>query len=135
MRDDIWRYATDEPGSQEWELLDHLERARAFLGAAAVGGEIYIVGGYDGQRELDLAEVYAPATGVRRMPRIEVIYSDTGWEYTETAGWASTLRWCTERAASYGYKLHVVKNPHRTYLEEVQGARLAHRLGRGSVVR
>ena len=50
---------------------------------------------------------------------IEVIYSDTGWEYTETAGWASTLRWCTERAASYGYKLHVVKNPHRTYLEEV----------------
>lgn len=51
--------------------------------------------------------------------QIEVIYSDTGWEYTETDGWASTLRWCTERAASYGYKLHYVKNPHRTLLEEV----------------
>ena len=31
-----------------------------------VGGEIYIAGGYDGQRELDLAEVFTPATGERR---------------------------------------------------------------------
>jgi DNA-binding CsgD family transcriptional regulator len=67
MRDEIWSYPTAGPGSQEWEMLGHLERARAFLGAVVVGGEIYIAGGYDGQRELDLAEVFAPATGVRRL--------------------------------------------------------------------
>jgi hypothetical protein len=52
------------PGS--WQLLGHLSSPRAFLGAAMVGGEIYIAGGYDGQRELDLAEVFTPATGERR---------------------------------------------------------------------
>jgi DNA-binding CsgD family transcriptional regulator len=67
MRDEIWRYPTAGTESQEWEMLGHLERARAFLGAVVVGGEIYIAGGYDGQRELDLAEVFAPATGVRRL--------------------------------------------------------------------
>jgi DNA-binding CsgD family transcriptional regulator len=67
MRDEIWRYpigAAATPGS--WQLLGHLSTPRAFLGAAMVGGEIYIAGGYDGQRELDLAEVFTPASGERR---------------------------------------------------------------------
>jgi hypothetical protein len=34
---------------------------RAFAGAAPAGGRIYVVGGYDGQNELDTCEVYDPA--------------------------------------------------------------------------
>ncbi len=77
MRDEIWRYpitaatavqegdaAPEAAGS--WQLLGHLSSPRAFLGAAMVGGEIYVAGGYDGQRELDLAEVFTPASGERR---------------------------------------------------------------------
>jgi DNA-binding CsgD family transcriptional regulator len=74
MRDEIWRLplssaaggAAGEPPPSAWQLLGHLSSPRAFLGAAMVGGEIYIAGGYDGQRELDLAEVFTPATGERR---------------------------------------------------------------------
>jgi DNA-binding CsgD family transcriptional regulator len=75
MRDEIWRYpaaaaAAGGIGSDgapaTWQLLGHLSTPRAFLGAAMVGGEIYVAGGYDGQRELDLAEVFTPASGERR---------------------------------------------------------------------
>ena len=77
MRDEIWRYpiaaamavqageAVPEAAGS-WQLLGHLSTPRAFLGAAMVGGEIYVAGGYDGQRELDLAEVFTPASGERR---------------------------------------------------------------------
>ena len=99
MRDEIWRYATDPAAGQDWEMLGHLERARAFLGAAAVGGEIYIVGGYDGQRELDLAEVYAPETGARRLlpslssPRggISLVYDGLGL-YALGGGWTQPVQ-------------------------------------------
>jgi DNA-binding CsgD family transcriptional regulator len=72
VRDEIWRYPLAAPASSggdpdiRWQLLGHLSTPRAFLGAAMVGGEIYIAGGYDGQRELDLAEVFTPASGERR---------------------------------------------------------------------
>jgi DNA-binding CsgD family transcriptional regulator len=75
MRDEIWRYpvaaadgaaAAADGAAANWQLLGHLSTPRAFLGAAMVGGEIYIAGGYDGQRELDLAEVFTPASGERR---------------------------------------------------------------------
>ncbi len=81
MRDEIWRYpiaaataaGTAAPAGEaaantagSWQLLGHLSTPRAFLGSAMVGGEIYIAGGYDGQRELDLAEVFTPASGERR---------------------------------------------------------------------
>lgn len=75
MRDEIWRYPVAAASGDgmgfdgapaSWQLLGHLSTPRAFLGAAMVGGEIYIAGGYDGQRELDLAEVFTPASGERR---------------------------------------------------------------------
>jgi DNA-binding CsgD family transcriptional regulator len=75
MRDEIWRYplaavisstVAEAEAATNWQLLGHLSTPRAFLGAAMVGGEIYVAGGYDGQRELDLAEVFTPASGERR---------------------------------------------------------------------
>lgn len=61
MRDEIWRYS---PGVQTgWELVGHLAKGRAFLGAATVQNELYIAGGYDGVREVELLERFTPTTG------------------------------------------------------------------------
>ncbi len=69
MRGDIWKLDVSPALGAEWQLVGQLSKARAFLGATVVGGEIYVVGGYDGQRELDLAEVFSPATGsIRQLP-------------------------------------------------------------------
>ena len=74
MRDDIWQatFATD-PDQPGWERIGHLLQARAFLGAVAVDGELFVVGGYDGERELDLAEAFTPGTGtLRQLPPLGI---------------------------------------------------------------
>lgn len=77
MRDEIWRLvppAREEPAPETapvlaWEMVSRMETARAFLGAVMVQNEIYVIGGYDGRRELDLADVYATTTNEwRRLP-------------------------------------------------------------------
>ncbi len=64
MRSDIWRFApagtTSAAGN--WELIDRMDVPRAFFGAAMLEQDIYVVGGYDGQRDLDTASVYSLAT-------------------------------------------------------------------------
>jgi len=70
MRSEIWRYT---PGTgrvgNAWQWIGQLSKGRAFHGAEVVGGEIYVVGGFDGERELDLVEVVTPTTGqIREMP-------------------------------------------------------------------
>lgn len=67
MHDEVWRIEPALKGATAvWELVGHLSKARAYVGVAAAGGELYVVGGYDGQREYDLAEALNPISGQRR---------------------------------------------------------------------
>jgi DNA-binding CsgD family transcriptional regulator len=68
MHDEVWRYAPagDRSARPNWELVTRLDPPRAFLGATIVDGEIYVVGGYDGKSEMDLASAYILATGAWR---------------------------------------------------------------------
>jgi len=56
----VYRY---DPDADRWETLPPIDRPRGFLGAAAVGDRIYLVGGYDGATEFDTLDTYDPATG------------------------------------------------------------------------
>jgi kelch-like protein 18 len=68
MRDEVWRYVPtgDDNARPNWELMTRLDAPRSFLGATIVDGEIYVVGGYDGESELDLARAYTLATDAWR---------------------------------------------------------------------
>jgi DNA-binding CsgD family transcriptional regulator/N-acetylneuraminic acid mutarotase len=65
MHNEVWRYtpSTTEDTRPVWELITRLETPCAFMGATIVDNEIYVVGGYDGQRELTSATVYSIASG------------------------------------------------------------------------
>lgn len=100
LRDDIWRYVPDAATAQgEWELAGNLSTGRAFVGAAPVGGEIYVAGGFDGQRELDLVEAFNPVTGqLRELPRmgsprggLALVYDGLAL-YALGGGWTQPLR-------------------------------------------
>lgn len=62
MHAEMWRLAPDDDANAplpNWEVLgQQLGTARAFLGAALLNDKIYVVGGYDGERELNLASAY-----------------------------------------------------------------------------
>ena len=61
VHDEMWRWSPDsETRSQpsSWQLIDRLEIPSAFFGATRVEDSIYVVGGYDGQRELANAFVF-----------------------------------------------------------------------------
>ncbi len=66
MHDEIWRLTPPAPGTNQmtaakptWELITRIATPRAFFGATLVGDDIYVIGGYDGKRELDLAAAYS----------------------------------------------------------------------------
>ena len=63
MRDEIWAYTPAPAGARpaEWTLAGRMAAPRAFLGAVVVNGELYVVGGFDGQRELVRVDAYDPA--------------------------------------------------------------------------
>jgi hypothetical protein len=48
------------PISDEWRELSPMKTARGFAGAAAAGGNIYIIGGINEDGVLDINEVYQP---------------------------------------------------------------------------
>ncbi len=75
MRDEVWRLVPlpdDDAPLPNWEVLAvRLAVPRAFLGVAVLEEQIYVVGGFDGQKELDLASVYDPVAGEwRTLPRL-----------------------------------------------------------------
>ncbi len=74
MHDELWRFVpakADTTSHATWELVTRLPQATAFLGAALVGHDLYVVGGYDGQRESDAANVYSLQSGTwRELPRL-----------------------------------------------------------------
>ncbi len=70
MRDEIWAYTPAAAGAQpagaqpagaveaNWELVGRIAAPRAFMGAVVVNQQLYVVGGFDGQRELARVDVF-----------------------------------------------------------------------------
>lgn len=71
-RNEVWRYLPGaEGGRSNWELVTRMPAALAFFGATLVADEIYVVGGYDGQRESNHAHVFTLSSGVwRELPQL-----------------------------------------------------------------
>lgn len=66
MHDEIWQLtppaALDDP-MPGWTLIGRLRTPIAFLGAALINGEIFVVGGHDGQLDLATAEAFTLSSG------------------------------------------------------------------------
>lgn len=62
MHDEIWRFVPPTDGAAlvpEWTLVGRLRTPIAFFGAVLVDDEIFVVGGQDGQHDLNTAEAYS----------------------------------------------------------------------------
>lgn len=64
MHDEIWRLTPSvNEAAPNWTLVGRLRTPLAFFGAALVNGEIFVVGGHDGQHDLNTAEAYTLSRG------------------------------------------------------------------------
>lgn len=74
MHDEVWHIPADSgPGvaPADWQVVSRLPSGRAFAGSAVVGNELYVVGGYDGRKELADAAVYATESEEwRKLPNL-----------------------------------------------------------------
>ncbi|RME59750.1 MAG: hypothetical protein D6790_10255, partial [Caldilineae bacterium] len=69
LRDEVWRAQISDGGpvrAEDWEVVARLASPRAFAGAVAVDGDIYVAGGFDGVQELADARVFSPGDGAWR---------------------------------------------------------------------
>ncbi|MCB0043958.1 MAG: hypothetical protein KDD92_00825 [Caldilineaceae bacterium] len=99
MRNDVWRYTPEAEagGTGTWELITRLDVARAFFGAAVVDREIYVAGGYDGQRDLDAVSVYSLVTNTwRDLPSMGTARSGHALVYDGLALFALGGGWHTD---------------------------------------
>ncbi len=72
-------------------------------------------GGKDSETALHQIHIHFGATH-----KIEIVYADTGFEYDDEQGkWVSTEQWIRDRAAWYGYPLHIVRHATTTYPDRV----------------
>ena len=65
MHDEVWRLPMTTLGTAtpaDWEVIARLEQPMAFMGVTLVDQALYVVGGYDGRRELAGAGVLDLAT-------------------------------------------------------------------------
>jgi len=65
MHDEIWRFIPPDDVAKTtagWALIGRLHTPMAFFGAVLANGEIFTVGGHDGQHELNTAAAYSLAT-------------------------------------------------------------------------
>lgn len=65
MHSELWRArpTTDASTPVTWDLVNHMELARAFFGVVLFQDKIYIVGGHDGQQPLSRADAFDPVSG------------------------------------------------------------------------
>lgn len=65
MRSEVWRSrpSTEAEDSITWEEVAQLKTPAAFFGSVIVDDDLYVIGGYDGQRELADAAVLNLTTG------------------------------------------------------------------------
>jgi len=69
MHDEVWRLpagAGADVSPADWQLATRMQSGRAFAGAAVVADDLFVVGGYDGSRELKSARVYNTRSGAWR---------------------------------------------------------------------
>jgi DNA-binding CsgD family transcriptional regulator len=100
MRDEVWRMnpGVQDDGLLQWETMAQMKTPAAFLGGVVVDDELYLIGGYDGQRELADAAVLNLTTGEwRQLPSMSTPRSGLSAVYDGMAvfalggGWTRTI--------------------------------------------
>jgi DNA-binding CsgD family transcriptional regulator len=101
MHDTIWQLPVaklESATAADWTGVTRMHTAAAFLGATLVDGELVVVGGHDGKRELADAAAYAIRFNIwRRLPPMQTPRSGLAVVYDGMAvlalggGWTRTI--------------------------------------------
>jgi N-acetylneuraminic acid mutarotase len=102
VRAEVWRLpvaALDRASPADWEVVTTLPSPAVFFGSVVVDRTLYVVGGYDGRRELADAARYDLSSGVwQRLPPLSTPRSGLGLVNDGVSvvalggGWGSTIQ-------------------------------------------